>query len=348
MQIKVIFKSGDIRQLGPNPVAAASKDHSLNEFLCQQTGSCLRGVFRSSPCLHIARRKFGPQYYPRHEFFGNGTGLSLQYFASTTVAGTPNEEKVRVIGKTDKDLIRFLDERCPTKAVKTLGMIILTTHTTLMRRTVSMTPEGHRDRKKLRSKGITLQETFEGRDKFSADVHDVDGEKIGWKDSWFKIDSRLRARFGMMFIDEAHQVQGIRTCTFRGLKDLCVSSPFFVSATLEINQVSDWTGFLRLLYQKEFKQLALTKSTMDEAEKAKEPTMRSSASVKSYCSLDASTSISPSTVATVTVVPSGGDLGVVDKQSWYWTVLGTGPLVRTASSRGGPVLDLGTGRPVLS
>jgi hypothetical protein len=35
-------------------------------------------------------------------------------------------------------------------------------------------------------------------------------------------------------------------------------------------------------------------------------------------------------------------------QSWYWTVLGTGPLVRTASSRGGPVLDLGTGRPVLS
>lgn len=39
MQIKVIFKSGDIRQLGPNPVAAASKDHSLNEFLCQQTGS---------------------------------------------------------------------------------------------------------------------------------------------------------------------------------------------------------------------------------------------------------------------------------------------------------------------
>jgi hypothetical protein len=37
-----------------------------------------------------------------------------------------------------------------------------------------------------------------------------------------------------------------------------------------------------------------------------------------------------------------------DHQSWYWTVLGTGPLVRTASSRGGPVLDLGTGRPVLS
>ncbi|KAH0379679.1 hypothetical protein KCU92_g8039, partial [Aureobasidium melanogenum] len=167
-KIKVIFKSGDIRQLGPNPVAATSKDRSLNEFLCQQTGSwfdrvLLRGVFRSSPCLHIARRKFGPQYYPRHEFFGNGTGLSLHYFASTTVAGTPNEEKVRVIGKTDKDLIRFLDERCPTKAVETLGMIILTTHTTLMRRTVSMTPEGHRDRKKLRSKGITLQETFEGR-----------------------------------------------------------------------------------------------------------------------------------------------------------------------------------------
>ncbi|KAG9728845.1 hypothetical protein KCU73_g12270, partial [Aureobasidium melanogenum] len=91
------------------------------------------------------------------------TQVRLHYFASTTVAGTPNEEKVRVIGKTDKDLIRFLDERCPTKAVETLGMIILTTHTTLMRRTVSMTPEGHRDRKKLRSKGITLQETFEGR-----------------------------------------------------------------------------------------------------------------------------------------------------------------------------------------
>ncbi|KAG9517567.1 hypothetical protein KCU93_g8702, partial [Aureobasidium melanogenum] len=237
----------------------------------------LRGVFRSSHCLHVARRKFDPQYYPGHEFFGNGTGLSLHYFASTTVAGTPNEEKVRAIGKTDKDLIRFLDERCPTKAVETLGMIILTTHTTLMRRTVSMTSEGHRDRKKLRSKGITLQETFEGRDEFSADMHDVDGEKIGWKDSWFKIDSRLRARFGMMFIDEAHQIQGIRTCTFRGLKDLCVASLFFVSATLEINQVSDWTGFLRLLYQKEFKQLTLTKSTMDEAEEAKDPAMRSSA-----------------------------------------------------------------------
>jgi hypothetical protein len=36
------------------------------------------------------------------------------------------------------------------------------------------------------------------------------------------------------------------------------------------------------------------------------------------------------------------------KQSWYWTVLGTGPPVRTASSRSGPVLDSGTGRPVLS
>jgi hypothetical protein len=42
------------------------------------------------------------------------------------------------------------------------------------------------------------------------------------------------------------------------------------------------------------------------------------------------------------------DIELTFYQSWYWTVLGTGPLVRTASSRGGPVLDLGTGRPVLS
>ncbi|KAH0170683.1 hypothetical protein KCU67_g2521, partial [Aureobasidium melanogenum] len=212
------------------------------------------------PWLHIARRKFGPQYYPRHEFFGNGTGLSLHYFASTTVAGTPDEKKVRVIDKTNQDLVKYLDGRCPTKAVETLEIMVLTTHTTMMRKTHTY---GDAD--------------DDAEDEFSADVHDVDGEKIGWKDSWFKIDSRLKARFGMMFIDEAHQAKGIGTCTFRGLEDLCVASLFFVSATLDINQVSDWTGFLRLLYQKEFKQLALTKSTMDEAEEAKDPAMRSSA-----------------------------------------------------------------------
>jgi ankyrin repeat protein len=47
-----------------------------------------------------------------------------------------------------------------------------------------------------------------------------------------------------------------------------------------------------------------------------------------------------------TLLDRGADVNA--QQSWYWTVLGTGPLVRTASSRGGPVLDLGTGRPVLS
>ncbi|KAG9665767.1 hypothetical protein KCU87_g10155, partial [Aureobasidium melanogenum] len=41
-------------------------------------------------------------------------------------------------------------------------------------------------------------------------------------------------------------------------------------------------------------------------------------------------------------------IAVGELQSWYWTVLGTGPPVRTASSRSGPVLDSGTGRPVLS
>ncbi|KAG9757800.1 hypothetical protein KCU73_g4225, partial [Aureobasidium melanogenum] len=123
----------------------------------------LRGVFRSSPCLHIARRKFGPQYYPRHGFFGNGTGLSLHYFASTTFAGTPNEEKARVIDKINQDLVEYLDRRCSTKAVETLGIIVLTTHTKMMRRTVSMTAEGRCDRQKLKSKGITLQETSEGR-----------------------------------------------------------------------------------------------------------------------------------------------------------------------------------------
>ena len=37
----------------------------------------------------------------------------------------------------------------------------------------------------------------------------------------------------------------------------------------------------------------------------------------------------------------------VRSQSWYWIVLRTDPVERTASSRDGPVLDLGTGRPVL-
>jgi len=71
-------------------------------------------------------------------YFANGTDLSLHYFAATTVTGTAVEEKARIIGNSDKDLVRFLDEQCPTKAVETLRKIILTTHTTLMRRTVTM------------------------------------------------------------------------------------------------------------------------------------------------------------------------------------------------------------------
>ncbi|KAG9571201.1 hypothetical protein KCU71_g501, partial [Aureobasidium melanogenum] len=53
---------------------------------------------------------------------------------------------------------------------------------------------------------------------------------------WFEIDERLKSRFDLVFVDEAHQ--------------------FFDPATIDVNTVKDWTGCLQLFFGPGFKALA--------------------------------------------------------------------------------------------